>query len=59
MSYGVWNYFVGRGQDAGKADDAYYQELPSDVNKDAVETLLGLGKKKRDEVKGSVDYARM
>ena len=60
VSYAMWNFFAGRGKDEGKegADGAYYEEWPSDVNREAIAMLMGKAKKKREEIMGSGDYAR-
>ena len=58
VSYAMWNYFVGRKEEDGGGDGAYYEEWPSDVNKEAIKVLFDKGKKKREETMGDGDYAR-
>ena len=58
VSYALWNYFVGRKEEDGNGDTAYYEEWPSDVNKDAIKVLFDKGRKKREETMGNGDYAR-
>jgi len=60
VSYAMWNYFVGRGknEDEGDGDGAYYDEWPSDVNRDAIKVLFEKGRRKREETMGNADYAR-
>ncbi|KAL6717672.1 hypothetical protein ACLMJK_005587 [Lecanora helva] len=59
VSYAMWNFFVESGEDGEGRDGggAYYDEWPSDVNKEAVETLMASGKRMREQVMGRGDYA--
>lgn len=62
VSYATWNFFVGRKKSEGggeeKSEDAYDEEWPSDVNRDAIKVLFANGKRKRKEIMGGRDYAR-
>ena len=64
VSYALWNFFVGRGEErvgqseeGGGGDGAYYESWPPDANQEALGVLVEMGRRKRESIMGHENYA--
>ena len=64
VSYALWNFFVGRGEETtgqnnngGGGDGAYDESWPPDAHQEALAALVEIGRRKRERIMGHGNYA--